>query len=194
MRPLSRLAQPEAADTRQPSNARQDACALMAVKRSLGMSSAVLERAPQANFGTSKLGYQAGPASSPEAAGTNWLVLPRCEIRFEKCAGGVKIHCECDDEMACATLQNLCRMCCDQLCSCCCTMNGIPCCQVNLCCGTCKCDLTKNGCCITCTSGDKGCCKMLQAACDCLSCCCENGCCCYISFGSTCVCCGKLAA
>jgi hypothetical protein len=35
---------------------------------------------------------------------------------------------------------------------------------------------------------------MLQAQCDCLECCCDNGCCCYISFGSTCVCCGKCAA
>jgi len=158
------------------------------------MSSALLERAPQATAGATTFGFGAGaaPAGAPPAA--NWAVLPRCELKFEKCTGGFRIRCKCDDELACATLQNLCRMVCDGLCNCCCTWNGIPCCQVNLCCGTTKCEPTKDGCCITCTSGDKACCEMLQAQCECLSCCCENGCCCYISFGSTCVCCGKCAA
>lgn len=158
------------------------------------MSSAMLlERAPAA-AGATNFGFQAGATPVGAPAGANLCVLPRCELRFEKCAGGFKIHCDCDDEVACATLQNLCKMVCDGLCSCCCTLNGIPCCQVNLCCGTCKCELTKNGCCISCTSGDKACCEMLQACCDCLSCCCENNCCCYISFGNTCICCGKCAA
>ena len=31
------------------------------------------------------------PSGSPAAA--NWCVLPRCEISFEKCTGGLKIHC-----------------------------------------------------------------------------------------------------
>ena len=157
------------------------------------MSSAMLvERPPQGTPGA--FGFQAGALPVGAAAGANLCVLPRCEVRFEKCTGGFKIRCVCDDEVACATLQNLCKMVCDGLCSCCCTLNGIPCCQVNLCCGTCKCELTKDGCCISCTSGDKACCEMLQACCDCLACCCDNGCCCYISFGNTCVCCGKTAA
>jgi hypothetical protein len=159
------------------------------------MSSAMLlERGPQVSPGATNFGFQAGAVPVGAPAGANICVLPRCDLRFEKCAGGLKIHCVCDDEVACATLQNLCKMVCDGLCSCCCTLNGIPCCQVNLCCGTCKCENTKKGCCITCTSGDKACCDMLQACCDCLSCCCDNGCCCYISFGNTCVCCGKTAA
>lgn len=155
------------------------------------MSTAMLERVPGLATGGTNFGWQptGAPTATPTAA--NWCVLPRCELRFEKCAGGFKIHCRCDDEMSAATLQNLCKMVSDGLCSCCCTCNGIPCCQINLCMGTCKCELTKDGCCITCTSGDKACCEMLQACCDCLSCCCENGCCCYISFGNTPVCCGK---
>ena len=60
------------------------------------------------------------PAGSPATA--NWCVLPRCEVEFEKCTGGFKIHCRCEDEVACGTLQNLCRMLCDGLCSCCCTL------------------------------------------------------------------------
>ncbi len=156
------------------------------------MSSAtLLERPLPTSTGGNTFGFAAPALPAVAPTGANWCVLPRCELKFEKCAGGFKIYCACDDEIACATLQNLCRMASDGLCSCCCTYNGIPCCQINLCCGTCKCDFTKSGCCITCTSGDKACCEMLQSCCDCLSACCDNGCCCYISFGNTPVCCGK---
>lgn len=133
-----------------------------------------------------------GQAATPQAG--NWCVVPRCEVRVEKCKGGLKLHCTCDDDVACATLQNLCRSLSAGLCSVCCTQNGIPCCQVNLCCGNTKCELTKDGCCITCTSGDKACCDILQACCDALACCLQNGCCCYVCFNSTPVCCGCQAA
>ena len=97
-------------------------------------SSVVLERGSSAvaPFSGGTPGWQPGtvPAGSPAAA--NWCVLPRCEVEFEKCTGGFKIHCRCDDEVACGTLQNLCRMLCDGLCSCYCTCNGICCCQCNL--------------------------------------------------------------
>ena len=118
------------------------------------------------------------------------MMLPRCTMKIEKCKGGLKLICSCEDEVACGTLQNLCQSLCDGLCSCCCTMNGIPCCQVNLCCGICKCESTKDGVCITCLSGDKACCDLIQACGDCLSQCLESGCCCYVSFGGTPVCCG----
>lgn len=156
------------------------------------MASAMLERAPTAASAVN-FGFQAGPAPTATPSSTNWCLLPRCELKFEKCAGGCKIYCVCPDEVSCATLQNLCNMVCDGLCNCCCTLNGVTCCQVNLCCGTCRCETTKNGCCITWTSGDKACCELIQSCCDTLACCCENGCCCYISFGNTAVCCGKCA-
>ena len=35
--------------------------------------------------------------------------IPRCEIKIERCADGCKIYCSCDDDVACGTLQNLCR-------------------------------------------------------------------------------------
>ena len=60
-------------------------------------------------------------------------------------------------------------------------------------CGNCKCEYTKDGCCISCTSGDKACCAMIQECCDCLQQCCESGCCCYICFNNTPVCCGTCA-
>ena len=60
-------------------------------------------------------------------------------------------------------------------------------------CGTCKCEYTKDGVCITCTSGDKACCEMLQKCCDCLETCCKSGCCCYVCLGNTPICCGTCA-
>ena len=132
----------------------------------------------------------AGPATLPGATPANsWCVVPRCEVTFEKCKGGLKIWCKCDDEMAVATLQNLCRMLAGGLCSCCCTLNGTTICQCNLACGICKCENTDDGVCITCTSGDKACCDMLQACCDCLAACNAAGCCCYVCLNGTPVCC-----
>lgn len=128
------------------------------------------------------------PMGMPSA---NWCVIPRCEMKFEKCAGGIKIHCICEDEVDCGALQNLCKMLAGGMCSCTVCCNGMQVCCCNLAMGFCKCEMTANGCCITCTSGDKHCCEMLQACCDCLACCCkQEGCCCYVSFGGTPVCCG----
>jgi hypothetical protein len=69
-------------------------------------------------------------------------------------------------------------------------MNGMTMCTCNLCCGMCKCEMTKDGCCITCTTGDKACAKMLQSCCDCMECCMEAGCYCCVMMGGTPICCG----
>ena len=127
------------------------------------------------------------PAAGPAAG--NWCVVPRCKIEFEKCTGGYKIHCRCDDELSTATLQNLCRMLADGLCSCCCTSNGIQVCLCSFANCHCKCEYTQDGCTITCISGDKQHCQQLQACCECLSRCCETGCTCYVCFNNTPVCC-----
>jgi len=104
--------------------------------------------------------------------------------------GGMKIHCSCDDDVACATLQNLCKMMCDGMCSCCCTMNGMTMCQCNMAMAMCKCEYTADGVCVTCTSGDKDCCAMIQACCDCMCACMEAGCTCCLCFNNSPVCCG----
>ena len=150
------------------------------------MSSAmVFERAA-----TSQPGQQgfSQPQAAP-AAGPNCCVVPRCEIRVEKTKNGCKLHCKCEDEIAAATLQQLCKMLAGQCCNCCCTFNGQTVCQVNLCCCHCTCEATADGCCITCETGDAACCKMTQCCCEAIACCIENGCCCTISFGNTPVCC-----
>ena len=111
-----------------------------------------------------------------------------CELSFEKCKGGFRVNCCCDDSTECAELHDLCEAICDSECSCCCLRDEKQICSFNLCCSQCKCESTQDGCCITCTNAK--CCAMLEAICDCIECCCENGCCCYICFGQKCCCFG----
>lgn len=155
----------------------------------MSSSMMMLERGMSTLGATTVVAPQPMAGAMPAAAG-NWCMLPRCEIKVEKCNGGIKIVCNCDDEVACGALQNLCKMLAGGQCSCCCTWNGLTMCQCNFCCGNCQCEMTANGVCITCMSGDKKCCDMLQACCECLSSCMDAGCCCYVCFGNTPVCCG----
>ncbi|MGQ0636626.1 MAG: hypothetical protein ACT4QC_18605 [Planctomycetaceae bacterium] len=120
-------------------------------------------------------------------------MLPRCTIKLEKCKGGFKICCSCDDAVACNMLQNLCKMLEGGLCGCCCLQNGICVCTCNFGTANCKCEETEDGVCITCTSGDAKCCQMLQACCDCLCTCLECGCTCCVTINNTPVCCGCCA-
>ena len=123
-------------------------------------------------------------------AGTNWMMVPRCTLKFEKCTGGMKIHCHCDDKMATSMVQNLCTMLAGGMCTCCCMLNGMVCCSCNLTMGICKCEMTKDGVCITCTSGDAKCCEMIQACCECMACMLKDGCTCCVLMNNTPVCCG----
>lgn len=137
-----------------------------------------------------------GPSATPGSAGQpsatptgNWCVVPRCKIEVEKCADGCKFHCRCDDDIACATLQNLCRMLAGGQCSLCCQLNGCTICECKLTCGFCRCECTEDGCCISWCSGDPACCEMIHACCDAIACCVKDGCCCYVCFNGTPVCC-----
>lgn len=133
-------------------------------------------------------GTPAMPSMSPMAG--SMCMLPRCEMKLEKCAGGMQITCTCEDEVACTMLQHMCKMLADGMCSCCCMMNGMMMCQCNLAMCKCECSMTEHGVSITCTSGDKACCKMIQACCDCMCECLEAGCMCCVSLGGMPVCCG----
>ena len=139
------------------------------------------------------MGYPAGsPMSAPTGmpTGTNWMMVPRCTFRLEKVQGGLRIVCTCDDKMAVSMVQNLCTMLTGGMCSCCCMMNGmmVYCCNLTM--GMCKCEMTKDGVCITCTSGDAKCGEMIQACCDCISTCLKSGCTCCVMMNNTPVCCG----
>ncbi len=119
------------------------------------------------------------------------LVIPRCTMRIEKCADGCKIHCCCDDDLTCATLQNLCKQLCEGLCSLCCMQNGICICQCNFAMCHCTMECTKDGVCITCCSGDEACCQQVQACCECIAQCLAAGCTCCVCYNGTPVCCGS---
>jgi hypothetical protein len=118
------------------------------------------------------------------------MMVPRCTIKLEKCTGGMKMSCSCDDSMAAKTLQELCRTMAGTMCSCCCTMNGMMMCCCNLTMGICKCENTKDGVTISCVSGDKDCCAMIQACCDCLAAMTKSGCTCYVMMNNMPICCG----
>lgn len=147
----------------------------------------MMDRAMLGNSGAIGMAPQAVPAGL--ASGASGMILPRCKMKIEKCAGGMKLKCDCDDDVACATLQNLCRMLSDGLCSCCCTLNGMCVCQCNFTMAICKCEATAKGVCVTCTSGDKACCEMIQACCESISKCMAAGCSCCLCFNNTPVCC-----
>jgi hypothetical protein len=119
----------------------------------------------------------------------NLMMVPRCSMKVEKCTGGMKITCTCDDKTACGVMQNLCTMLAGGMVSCCCMMNGMTVCCCNLTMGLCKCEMTKDGCCFTCTSGDAKCCEMIQSCCDCLACMLKDGCTCCMMMNGTPVCC-----
>jgi hypothetical protein len=122
--------------------------------------------------------------------GTNWLMVPRCAFKVEKCAGGVKFTCHTDDKMACSMMQNLCTMLSGGLCSCCVMFNGMTVCCYNFAMGMCKCEMVEGGVCFMCTSGDPQCCQMIQSCCEAICSCLEAGCSCCLLMNNTPLCCG----
>ena len=136
------------------------------------------------------LGLQGLGAPTTLPGTGNWLMVPRCTYKIERSQGGLKITCTCDEELACTTLQNLCRSLAGGLCSCCILQNGMVVCTCNLTLGACKCENVKNGVCFTCTSGDKACGEMIGAICDCLATMVKSGCTCCMFISGTPVCCG----
>ena len=152
------------------------------------MASMMMERTPMAGMGAANMGtpMMGGMSTMP----ANWMMVPRCQMKFEKCQGGMKITCSCDDPMACSMMQNLCTMLQGGMVSCCMMMNGMMTCCCNMTMGMCHCEMTDKDVCITCTSGDAKCCEMIQACCDCLSCMTNAGCTCCIMMNNTPIACG----
>jgi hypothetical protein len=128
------------------------------------------------------------PTGMPAA--TNWMMIPRCKFKVERCPGGMKVTCSCDDATACGMVQNLCTMMAGGMCSFYCTMNGmmVYCCNLTM--GMCRCEMTKDGVCMTCTSGDPKCCAMIEGCCDCMATMLKAGCTCCMMMNNTPVCCG----
>jgi|GEM_PF-467343 len=163
------------------------------------MSSAVLmERAGMTmpGVGMPSYGYGYGypapavPTPTTVPVGTNWMMVPRCTtLKFEKCTGGFKVTCVCEDKVAASMLQNLCAMLQGGVFSCCCVLNGMPVCYYNFTYCMWKYETTENGVYFTCTSGDPQFQAMLQSCCDCLCSMVQAGCSPYVLVNNTPVCC-----
>jgi len=123
------------------------------------------------------------------AASMNMMMIPRCMMKMEKCEGGMKMMMTCDDAMACGMLQNLCSMMGGSMMSACMMMNGMMMANFNMTMGMCKCEMMKNGVCMTWTSGDKACCDMIQECCDCMMAMMKCGCSCCMCMNNTPMCC-----
>jgi hypothetical protein len=154
------------------------------------MTTMMMDRGTMAGMGATGMTAPGMGTGMGMPAGMNMMMVPRCTMKFEKCQGGMKISCNCDDKMACGMLQNLCTMLQGGMCSCCMMMNGMMVCCCNLTMGMCKCDMTDKGCTITCISGDAKCCEMIQGCCDCMSVMLKAGCTCCVMMNNTPVCCG----
>src|SRR6516225_8139936 len=100
------------------------------------MTTKLMERAGMSltGMGTPAMGMGPGMmgAAGTAPAGMNMMMAPRCTMKMEKCTGGMKMTCTCDDAMAAGMLQNLCMMMAGGLCSCCMMMNGMVVCACNL--------------------------------------------------------------
>lgn len=155
-------------------------------------STMMMERTGLGMPGMGMPGMGTSPMHTPTgmAPASGYLMVPRCTMKIEKCQGGMKIICSCDDQMACSMMQNLCTMLQGGMCSCCAMMNGMMVCSYNLTQGMCRCEMTDKGMCLTYTSGDSKCSEMIQACCDCLSCMINAGCTCCVMMNNTPVACG----
>jgi len=155
-------------------------------------STMMLERTGMGMPGVGVPGMGTSPVGTPTGytPGANFLMVPRGTIKVEKCQGGMKITCTCDDKTSASMVQNLCSMLSGGLCSVYAQANGMTVCCCNLTMGMCKYDVVEGGVCVTCTSGDQKCCEMIQACCDCLCTLMDCGCACCVCVSQTPVCCG----
>lgn len=119
----------------------------------------------------------------------NMMMMPRCTIEMKKCEGGMMMMCTSEDAMAAGMLQNLCSMMSGSMMSCCMMMNGMMMSCFNMSMGKCKCEMMKNGICMTWTSGDMQCCEMIQECCTCMMSMMKCGCACCVCMNGTPVCC-----
>src|SRR5947209_3393026 len=89
------------------------------------MVNMMMERAGMGMPGVGTTGMGMPGVVSPSSVPANFLMVPRCTFKVEKCSGGMKITCTCDDKMASTMVQNLCKMLAGGLCSCTVMMNGM---------------------------------------------------------------------
>ena len=150
----------------------------------------MMERMGMPLPGMSSQGMTAPTMPGTMPASMNWMMVPRCTFKMEKCTGGMKITCMCEDAMAASMMQQLCSAMAGCMWSCCMVMNGTVVCCCNLTMGMCKCEMSDKGMSVMCTSGDKACADMIQSCCDCMATMLKSGCVCCMMMNNTPVCCG----
>jgi hypothetical protein len=161
-------------------------------------STTTMERTGMAVPGMSFPGYGVQPYNSPGYAttpftppgGVNFFNVPRCTFKVERCDGGFKVNCVCDDTASCSVMQNLCMALTGGLCCCNVTYNGMTVCSYNFTMGLCRWETTDKGLCFYCTTGDPRCCTTLQTWCDCMNSMLAAGCQCCFYISNTPLCCG----
>ncbi|MBV8314413.1 MAG: hypothetical protein JOZ53_05705, partial [Planctomycetaceae bacterium] len=97
------------------------------------MTSMMMERMGMGTAGMGMgmgMGTMGAPTMMPP--GMNMMMIPRCTMKMEKCDGGMKITCTCEDKVSCTMMQNLCTMMAGGMCTCCMMMNGMMVCCCNL--------------------------------------------------------------
>jgi hypothetical protein len=68
-------------------------------------------------------------------------------------------------------------------------MNGMPMMTINMTKGMCKCEMTKDGLCMTWCSKEADCCKMIQQCCNAMMSMMNCGCCCMMMMNGSPMCC-----
>ena len=71
------------------------------------MSSVMMERRHEAACGMPGAMPMMGQMPGMAAMMPGMMMVPRCTMKMEKCAGGMKVTCICEDEVAAATLAEL---------------------------------------------------------------------------------------
>jgi hypothetical protein len=153
------------------------------------MASMMMERT---NVGVSNMPSYATPAvgSPTNVPVGNFFMVPRCTYKFEKCTGGIKVYCQCEDQVTAQMVQNLCTMLAGGMCGCYVMCNGVCVCTYNFTFGMCQFEKINNGVCFTCTSGDTNYCNMIQSWCDCFNTMYNYGCTVCFTCNNTPICCG----
>ncbi|WP_010233638.1 hypothetical protein [Clostridium arbusti] len=119
----------------------------------------------------------------------NMMMIPRMEMKMEKCENGMKMMCMSKDETAASMMQNLCSMLSGGMTSMCMMMNGMKMMECNMMMGMCKCEMATDGMCMTWTSGDEMMSSMIHRCCDCMMSMMECGCNAVMCMNNTPVCC-----
>lgn len=119
----------------------------------------------------------------------NMMMIPRVNMKMEKCENGIKVMCMTKDETSAAMMQNLCSMLNGGMVSMCMMMNGMKMMEFNMMMGICKYEMTMDGISMTWTSGDNMICQMMQRCCDCMMSMMDCGCTAVMCMNSTPICC-----